>query len=759
MNIGQKLYTIYGWVTVTGKRHSVVNNRVVWYGIDEQGVKRDITDDILKDEPIDNTKEVEKEKNNEEHKRDIQDKLKTLSSKTFDVNVSNFPKTESLSDVLNEIKKSQDETTEAVKRIPEIKVPELKVKSLKISELKIPDHTEEYGKWKNEIIEALKIDIPAVDLKPVISVLKNIEIQDHKDEYRLWKDQIVEALKIEIPKVDLKPVIEAINKIKFPTFPRPNDYTELLEEIKKSLGKELNIAPVLEAIKNIPKFEIPESLIYKDHLKVTPDRVGGGGGGGLTAIDSARLQSLSTEAKQLPDNHQVTVSNIANTPVITGFATEAKQIPVLSEVSFTTTTAQAVATTDVTGYLGVSVQILTQGTTSTVTFQGSNNNTNWVNVSLAISTSVTTAPVSSTTAASSYYGPLHFKYFRLNVTGITDGTTAGVIQFSTQYAPHNYITTSAVTVAASATSVAKAEDAVAASADVGIPALAVRRDTAASNVSAEGDYEQLHTDVNGKLWAIAELSAGTAAIGKLTANSGVDIGDVDVTSCALPTGAATETTLGTVHGHVDSIDTKTPALGQALAAASVPVVLTAAQLTTLTPPAAITGFATSALQTQPGVDIGDVTINNSTGASAVNIQDGGNTITVDGTVAVTNAGITTIAGAVAGTEMQCDVLTMPTVTVTHSVTGVGHGVKVVTTAGTDVALAASTACKKVDIQAQTDNTSAIAVGGSGVDATIATGTGIFLNPGDVYSLEIDNLADIYIDSLVNGEGVRFTYFT
>ena len=65
-----------------------------------------------------------------------------------------------------------------------------------------------------------------------------------------------------------------------------------------------------------------------------------------------------------------------------------------------------------------------------------------------------------------------------------------------------------------------------------------------------------------------------------------------------------------------------------------------------------------------GTDIGDVTINNSTGAAAVNIQDGGNTITVDGTVAVTNAGITTIAGAVSGTEMQVDVLTMPTVTVT-----------------------------------------------------------------------------------------------
>ncbi len=37
---------------------------------------------------------------------------------------------------------------------------------------------------------------------------------------------------------------------------------------------------------------------------------------------------------------------------------------------------------------------------------------------------------------------------------------------------------------------------------------------------------------------------------------------------------------------------------------------------------------------QPGVDIGDVTINNGAGAAAVNIQDGGNTITVDGTVGV-----------------------------------------------------------------------------------------------------------------------------
>lgn len=40
---------------------------------------------------------------------------------------------------------------------------------------------------------------------------------------------------------------------------------------------------------------------------------------------------------------------------------------------------------------------------------------------------------------------------------------------------------------------------------------------------------------------------------------------------------------------------------------------------------------------QPGVDIGDVTVNNAGGVAAVNVQDGGNSLTVDGTVTA-NAG-------------------------------------------------------------------------------------------------------------------------
>lgn len=86
--------------------------------------------------------------------------------------------------------------------------------------------------------------------------------------------------------------------------------------------------------------------------------------------------------------------------------------------------------------------------------------------------------------------------------------------------------------------------------------------------------------------------AATVTGGKLDVNASIDT-----------TGLATSANQTTIIGHVDGIETlltsldgKNPALGQALAAASVPVVLTAAQITTLTPPAAIAGFATSAKQ-------------------------------------------------------------------------------------------------------------------------------------------------------------------
>lgn len=90
------------------------------------------------------------------------------------------------------------------------------------------------------------------------------------------------------------------------------------------------------------------------------------------------------------------------------------------------------------------------------------------------------------------------------------------------------------------------------------------------------------------------LAPGTAAASEskpvtLSTEDKALLTDIADAVNAPASGAATETTLS-------SINTKTPALGQALAASSTPVVLTAAQLTTLTPPAAIAGFSTAANQ-------------------------------------------------------------------------------------------------------------------------------------------------------------------
>lgn len=101
-------------------------------------------------------------------------------------------------------------------------------------------------------------------------------------------------------------------------------------------------------------------------------------------------------------------------------------------VPFTTTTSQAVASTDVGNYKSVSLQITSQGTTSSVAFQQSNDNTNWVSVALVRSDTGTNGPGTSTSASGlAYIGGITSRYFRLNVTGITGGTTAGTVIFST----------------------------------------------------------------------------------------------------------------------------------------------------------------------------------------------------------------------------------------------------------------------------------------------------------------------------------------
>jgi hypothetical protein len=62
---------------------------------------------------------------------------------------------------------------------------------------------------------------------------------------------------------------------------------------------------------------------------------------------------------------------------------------------------------------------------------------------------------------------------------------------------------------------------------------------------------------------------------------------VSAVSLPLPTDAATSVLQTTANTSLGSINTKIPALGQALAAASTPVVLPAAQITALTPPTSV----------------------------------------------------------------------------------------------------------------------------------------------------------------------------
>ncbi len=123
--------------------------------------------------------------------------------------------------------------------------------------------------------------------------------------------------------------------------------------------------------------------------------------------------------------------------------------------------------------------------------------------------------------------------------------------------------------------------------------------------------------------------------------------DTQLRATAVPVSGTVTSNLGTLNGaattakqdtgntSLASLDTKLPAQGQALAAASTPVVLPAAQITTLTPPAAITGFATSAKQ--------DTIIGHVDGIEAA--VDGIETL-----IGTTNSTLTTIDGRVDGLE-------------------------------------------------------------------------------------------------------------
>src|SRR3990167_8553392 len=150
----------------------------------------------------------------------------------------------------------------------------------------------------------------------------------------------------------------------------------------------------------------------------------------------------------------------------------------------------------------------------------------------------------------------------------------------------------------------------------------------------------IKTDSGGAIQVDLEVTSVTVTSGNITA-------DTELTTADLDTGAGTDTR------------------------AVVGLVGTASGGGQLIPGSSTDGLLVN-LGTNNDVVVSatDLDIRNLTSTDVVTVTGGaGQTadvkITLDSeSVAVTNAGITTIAGAVAGTEMQVDVLTMPTVAVT-----------------------------------------------------------------------------------------------
>lgn len=92
------------------------------------------------------------------------------------------------------------------------------------------------------------------------------------------------------------------------------------------------------------------------------------------------------------------------------------------------------------------------------------------------------------------------------------------------------------------------------------------------------------------------------------------------------------------------------------------------------------------------------------------------------------------------------------------------GRQVVTTAATAVRLTStSTPIRAVVITAETDNTSPVTIGGADVVGALATRKGVPLAAGASISLTredgVDELSDIWVDCITNGDGVTYLYTT
>jgi len=114
----------------------------------------------------------------------------------------------------------------------------------------------------------------------------------------------------------------------------------------------------------------------------------------------------------------------------------------------------------------------------------------------------------------------------------------------------------------------------------------------------------------------------------------------------------------------------------------------------------------------------------------------------------------TLLARIKALETKIDAIIAGTTPATVQLSGSNapkSGQKNVTTAGTRVALGSDQEYKKINIIAKSTNTGNIFVG----DNTVSTSIGCILPPGGYVTLEFVNTNEIYIDSAVSGEGVSW----
>lgn len=247
-----------------------------------------------------------------------------------------------------------------------------------------------------------------------------------------------------------------------------------------------------------------------------------------TTGSSVRPQDARSNDSDMPENltYGMAYDPILNVWNRVGqdlfYTGQAAQTATVNNIIPSTVSASA---TDLLGYKSGAVQIIAPAgtyTTGAIIFEGSNDNTNFQTIPvysqlITTGTPITAAITLVTTTSLIYTFPITARYIRIRISTTVSGASASVQAISvfskTAWTPAFFqvaqataanlnVTatgTVATTMAANATTTpAKAEDAVAGSADTGIPALAVRNDALTSN-AANLDYQHLVSDAFGHL--------------------------------------------------------------------------------------------------------------------------------------------------------------------------------------------------------------------------------------------------------------------